>query len=93
MADRQTPLNANDPPEQTKPDQVNQRQQEQAAPGRRNGSTGSPPFGRAKATLSQLTIKRPEWTAIEFDSLAPQAGRKVKAETQEGRDVTIVCFV
>ena len=29
MVDKQTPLNANDPPEQTKPDQVNQRQQEQ----------------------------------------------------------------
>ena len=29
MADRQTLLNANDPPEQTKSDQVIQRQQEQ----------------------------------------------------------------
>jgi hypothetical protein len=29
MADQQTPPNANDLPEQTKPDQVTQRQQEQ----------------------------------------------------------------
>jgi hypothetical protein len=28
MADRQAPLNANDPPEQTKSGQVNQRQRE-----------------------------------------------------------------
>ena len=31
MADRHSPLNANDPPEQTKSDLVNQRQQEQQA--------------------------------------------------------------
>jgi len=40
MADRQAPLNANDPPEQTKSDQVNQRQRESQPSNRRSGSAG-----------------------------------------------------
>ena len=82
MVDRQTPLNANDPPEQTKPDQVNQRQQEQQPQAVVTARQDRRPVAGAKAALSQLTIKRPEWTAIECDIFGPQAGRKVKTKAR-----------
>ncbi len=61
MANEQTPPNTNDSLEQTKPDRVTQRQQEQQPHSVFGRSTGWPARAWAQTALSQqLTIAPPE---------------------------------
>ena len=73
MADKQAPPNANGQPEETKPEQVVQRQQEQQPPGCYSDSTGPPRSAGATAALSQLTTTPPERTPFTHLRNAAQA--------------------